>query len=408
MSMQTKKSAILAALAAVAVASSLLAVNILAGIPAVNPVVTGGSTSSTSTINPGSTTGTNGGTSTSTTSIGGGPVGSLSILLTDPPHVSAGVTSVYITYTNLAVHVSDAGNRSGWTIVKSQGTIDLMKTVNVSQTIASVKIAQGAYNGLRFNISSADVTFNGKNYTATVPHGYLNVPITDGIEVNSSKPSATIIDISPTVMNVGSSTNPEFLIRPAARALAVPSTEVNDQMEHEGFRMNLGDRPWFKVIAEKFSANLRITGAFLSTHGLNMTVKDVGNSSTTLRLVILSPITLGQVHPKEDQTPSGFFGAAIFVVEKNGTLAPIQKFLKLPPGPAPGVESDNRGQIVLAFGGQGFNLSKGASVTLTYSGPVQLGFSMGMLPVQTVVSGQQYILTVIGDESLASYVVVAS
>ena len=59
--------------------------------------------------------------------------GTFAVLLTDPPTVPVGVTKVYVSYVDLAVHVSGMDNNSGWTILKTSGTIELMGTVNVSQ-----------------------------------------------------------------------------------------------------------------------------------------------------------------------------------------------------------------------------------------------------------------------------------
>lgn len=198
--MKTSSSAILSGIAALAVVAAVLGISTLAGVPTL--------TNPTSNISPVANPGT---------------PGTLTVLLTDPPHVPNGVTGVYVTYTNLAVHVADAGNQSGWTTLSTAGAIDLMSTLNVSQTIAAVQVPTGLYNALRFNVTSATVTLNSKNYTSFVANSELFIPIKGGIVVNDSKPSATIIDISPIVMNIGSSSNPEFVIRSAATAYAVPS-----------------------------------------------------------------------------------------------------------------------------------------------------------------------------------------
>ena len=85
--------------------------------------------------------------------------GTLAVMLTDPPTVPNGVSAVYATYNDLQVHVSDAGNQSGWYDLHSSGEINLMSIVNVSQTIASTNVPSGVYNILRFNITSSIVTY---------------------------------------------------------------------------------------------------------------------------------------------------------------------------------------------------------------------------------------------------------
>ncbi|HYB03409.1 MAG TPA: DUF4382 domain-containing protein, partial [Nitrososphaerales archaeon] len=90
----------------------------------------------------------------------------LAVLMTDPPTVPEGVTAVYITYANLAIHVSDAGNNTGWHVLDLQGQIDLMSIINSTQTIVDANVTSGNFNALAFNVTSAIVTFNGLNYTA--------------------------------------------------------------------------------------------------------------------------------------------------------------------------------------------------------------------------------------------------
>ncbi len=378
-SMSLKKNAVLSGVAALVVAASILAIAIVSGIPLTPSNTSGGSTTSS-----------------------GAPTGTLSVLLTDPPHVPDGVTKVYITYSNLAVHVSEAGNQTGWTVLQDSGSIELLSTVNVSRTISSVKIASGDYNLLRFNISSAQVTYNGKNYTAFVPTSRLTIPIIGGIEVNASKPSATIINIEPTVFNVGSASNPEFIIRHVAKAFPVPSSEVSEQMEHEGARMSLSGKAWWKHLQERFTANAQISGAALTPTSLSFTVKNTGSESTKLRIVVVGPLAPTSFRGHEG-IPAMLSGTAIFLVYSNGTLAPIQGFGLAQF--APGMEPND---FIHVLASEGYNLAAGASATLSYQGTITLGFQLVQIAAgQSIVPGQQYLVTVIGDEALASYVVVA-
>jgi len=335
--------------------------------------------------------------------------GTLSILITDPPHVPEGVTSVYITYSDLAVHVARAGNESGWTVVKSQGEIDLMQTLNVSQTIASVNIATGVYNLIRFNISSALVTFEGENYTAFVPSSMLKVPIIGGIEVNDTKPSATIIDISPAVFNIGSPSNPEFIIRPAAKAYAVPSTEVSKEIEHEGWRFSLMGKGWWKHIRQNYTANLEVTEASLTADSLSVTVENTGNQSTKILTVTVTPLASaiwGGHRYGMRMMPKFLYGSAMFVVESNGTLVSTQEFMLSIRGKNYLGEfgREDFGQAIIDD--RGYNLDVEDSKTFTYSGQISLNLR-ARIHQQGVVPGQQYLITVVGQEALASMVVIA-
>ena len=341
--------------------------------------------------------------------------GVLSVLVTDPPLVPAGVSGVYVTYSDLAVHVSGAGNQSGWRHVSDGGTLDLMKLVNVSLTIAAVNVPSGRYDMLRFNISSASVAFGGKNYTAFVPSGEITVPIIGGIEVAASKPSATIVDIRPVVMNIGSQSEPEFIIRPSASAFVVPQGQVTPEMAREGGRFELRGAAWWAQIQQSYTRNIAITGAALNQRSLNVTVQNRG-PGTLLRLVVVTPLATSlfggggspgrhKPGPAGGVLPEAMLGSAVFLVEKNGTLLPVR--LSLPTL----IQGRGAGEIANAlFDLTGYNLTAGSSVTLGYRGAVYFGFWFSPRPqagASQVVPGEQYMVTVIGTEAVASYVVIA-
>jgi Domain of unknown function (DUF4382) len=335
----------------------------------------------------------------STTSSSG--QGSLSVLLTDPPNVPAGVTAVYVNYANLQAHVSDAGNSSGWTTIQSAGSIELLSTVNVSQTLSSANISSGTYNFLRFNITSAMVTYNGQNYTAFVPSAELKVPIVGGVKVNDSSASAAIIDISPTVLNIGSQSNVEFIIRPVAVAYPVPSSGVTTQVREHGYRMSLGGLSWWAQIEQRYTANLTISSASLTSTSLNVSVTNTGGGNTSLRLVTVSPLVSGfMAGEMHDRVPTGIGSSAVFVVLSNGSLVQIQGFMHA-------MEPDTGSVYGALFNATGFLLAPGDSATFSYNGTITFGF-LGLFLGQSSggpVSGQQYLVTVIGDQSLASFVV---
>jgi hypothetical protein len=249
--MSVRKQVISASIVAIAIAIAVIAGATYLVTPTSQSLGT-----SSQTVGSGQTTTSQTTFGQSATSIVAGQTGTLSILLTDPPIVPTGVTGVYITYGNVAVHVSGAGNQSGWMETNTKGTINLMKLVNVSATIATVKVSSGVYDALRFNISSAEVTYNAKNYTAFVPRAMLSVRISGGIAVNPINKSATIIDMYPTVVNIGSKSTPEFIVNAAASVYGVPHNDFNDQMGNVGFMMQLGGQAWWKQISEQNTANM--------------------------------------------------------------------------------------------------------------------------------------------------------
>ena len=345
--------------------------------------------------------------------------GQMDVLLTDPPTVPAGVTDVYVTYSHVSLH-----NSSGWIDTNAKGTLDLMKMVNVSTTIAAVKVPVGVYNAVRFNVSSALVTYNSVNYTAFVPKAMLTVSIPGGIQVTSTKSSAAIVDMHPTVMNIGSKSTPEFIVNTAASCYQVPPSAVNTDMDHWGFRMNLWNMPWWTQINEKYTSNVQITTAALSSNSLSVTIKNTGSDDVNLTTISVMPLGYECVSPMTTQTSTGtsatatagehesyelrlpqcFTGSELFAVLSNGTLRSLPELLlggNLPmaiSGPHP----------INFFDNPGYDLAAGQSVTLKFSGTIAFGFSLFGRTPPGVISGDQYDVTVVGPQALAQYVVVAT
>ena len=408
----TRSSAILSGVAALLVAAAILGVSALSGVPIVSTLVNTSQTSAsqpTATQTTGAQTGapqpvTSQTTGVQTAAAQPASPGTLSVMLTDPPHVPEGVTAVYVAYSDLAVHVSGAGNNSGWTKLSNGGMIDLMSTVNISQTIAAVKVPVGTYNALSLNVTSSTVTSNGRNYTAFVVGGYLFVPIAGGgIQVNDSKPSAAIIEISPLVMNIGSQSDLEFLVRSTAVAWPVPSTQLTGQMQHEGFRFPLVGMRWWERFAQNATSNLQVTNASLSSNSLSVSVK-AGAENTVVRLVIVSPLAQTLGGDRWGRIPMGLSATAVFSVEANGSLVPLMQFVRVN-HPAGLGQALNDIRVGLTLGG--YNLTEGSSATFSYTGPVGLGYESPMMMQKGVIAGQQYVVTVIGTDALASQVVVA-
>jgi hypothetical protein len=384
------------------------------------------------------TTGTSSQVNSSTQLTGG--QGTIDVLLTDPPNVPTGVTAVYVTYSSVAVHVNGAGNRGGWTNSNTVGTIDLMKLVNISTTIASIKVTTGVYNALRFNISSAAVTFDGRNYTAFVPRALLTVLIPGGLRVNATTSSAEIIDMSPTVLNIGSGSTPEFIISMAASCFRMPQSVVvaTNGIGRRGFILGLSGTAWWNKIRESYTANVTIGGASLSASSFSVTVKNTGSTSLNLNAIFITPIGYecaiqtstssstsstattttasstattssysGRLrgNSSHGRVPDCITGSATFLVQSNGTLLSVKGLLADRPILLEKVSSSPWS----LFGKIGLTFASGGSVTLAYSGPISFGVALPRQPSPPGVnSGDQYDITVVGSQALAQMVVTAS
>jgi hypothetical protein len=343
-------------------------------------------------------------------SVSTGGAGTFSILLTDPPQLPENVTAVYLSFSSFQIHNTEAkDNNSGWFVAGSSGTINLMKVLNLSKIVSVSKVPEGDYNLLRFNISSVIVTYNGKNYTASTPSSTVTVVIHPKLEIESGSLSAAVLDITPTVLNVGSIMSPSFIFLPAAHATPVPKEDISKDMDQKGKEFDFGGRAWWKIFLERSNTTITITSASLSQENLLLNVKNTGNQSTILRLVIVSPLQHdGKLNPDRQKTQDRVHliprlaNSASFLVQANGSLIPLYKFVLVdeqgnsvfPPGIAMGL-----------IGSSGYLLKPGKNVTLTYHGPVSL---FPLTAHDTIVQGADYRLTVIGTGVVSSIVLTAS
>ncbi len=314
----------------------------------------------------------------------------LSILLTDPPSVPAGVTAVYVNYSSLAVHLAGLGD-AGWVSTGAKGVIETLGLVNLTQTISSGSVPAGSYNMIRLGIAGVDVTYGGKNYSATVSSGKLDITIVGGLKLNSSSDSAAVIDIRPTVLNLGNQTDPQFVVTTGAKALQVPSGEFKPEMGNVGFRSSLPQKGWFKSFAASHSDNLTAGSASLSASSFKVTLTNPTSDSVTIRMIIVTSAAAGT-------SPSSALDmlsdSVVFAVDSNGTIQLVTQRA----GDGSGV-----GQVRSLLGGNGFQLNSGSSVTFTFTGSIS-SFSPGL----AIASGTSYNVLVVGEHLLITTTVVAS
>lgn len=350
--------------------------------PSTQSTSSGGSTSTT-----GSVTGTSTGSSSSTSAYGGGTQGQMAIMATDPPVTASGVTSVVVQYNGLAVHEEGSASTSGWVSLNSSGSLDLTGIVNVSKTIAVAKIAAGSYDMVRLNITSAIVTYHGQNYTATVQTGKLSVHMTGSVQVNSTASSAALVDVRTFVEN-SNSTNPQFFLSASAVATNVPKSDVTTASLEVGAKVDLTGRPWFTQFEDQTSTKLTISGCTLTSGSLSLTLTNSGGAAANIKTVIVTPITAGV--RANGSLPSSLTGSAVFTVDSSGSLT-----------------SSGSLSLQSILDVAGLNMTSSASSTLSFNGTIKLGLGLNLGLGAGIVSGQQYLVTVVGDNAFASTTVVA-
>jgi hypothetical protein len=324
-------------------------------------------------------------TTASNSANGAGSPGTFSMLATDPPVYASGVSKIFVKYSGEDVHTSGSAAANAWVGLNSSGTIELTSLVNTTQTIASSKIKSGAYDMARLDISSATVLYNGQNYTASVPNNQLAANMSSQLQVNSSAPSAALIDLHTVVVNGGNSSQPQFLFSASAKAAVLPSSDASAAVS-VGARLSLTSKPWWGPFIVQSTASLKIASANVTSTSLSLIIRNTGGANTTLRMVTITPAS---VFAGVTALPPTLTGSATFLINQDGSLT----------------ASTQSGQQTL-LQNAGASLAAGSSAALTYKGTIQLGKS-GLLTVTGVLQGQQYLVTVISSDSAASLVVAA-
>lgn len=339
---------------------------------------------------------------------GGLSNGKMAIMATDPPHGSGGNAKEYEHYDNIAAHRSGGGAQtttssssstssstsstatqagSGWVLLNASGTLELDTLVNASQTIAVASVQEGTYDVVKLSVDSAIVTYNGKNYTATVRSNDITASLDSSAQVSSNSTAAIIFDLRTLAVNTGNSTNPQFVIVSSARAGVVASTDVSSASLSVGARTNLNASSWFSAFASS-SANLQVTAATLRSNSLTVTVRNVGTERANFTAVVLTPISiLGSL---QVDIPASFQGSAVFIVNPNLSL-----------------QATNSVSGEALFGGPGASIatsgSYGGTYNLSYQGSITFGGVIG----GGVQAGQSYLVTILGSNCESSTVVIA-
>ncbi|MDE1860504.1 MAG: winged helix-turn-helix transcriptional regulator [Candidatus Micrarchaeota archaeon] len=213
------------------------------------------------------------------------------MLLTDPPHVPNGTTSLLVSYSALALAVS---NSSGKGIIKlnSSGKVDLMGLINASTLLSNAKIpANTAVQAVAFDISNASITISGTTYPLLVSKGHIVANVTG----NSTSTNSTILlDFSPTVAVIYTNSSPVFVLVPSIRTIRIPGIVLKENGSYSVPRpLNITER----MHLEHVRANITISNASLSTGDnittIHVTVTDNSNQSVTLEhLFILGNETI--------------------------------------------------------------------------------------------------------------------
>ena len=312
--------------------------------------------------------------------------GQLSIFGTDPPVAASGVTYASVHYSSVAAHTAGSDMASGWTQVSGSGTLQLTGSAGAAQNLATSNVSAGAYDAFRFNVDSAKVTYQGRDYVATVASSTITAQSQNRVQVVHSAKAAAVVDLKTFLINTGTNSSPQFIFSASAAAQAIPSSALASLNLNVGSTATLSTQAWWSDFVASTTADVSLVS---TVSGSSMTVNAVntGSAKADIQEIIVTPISLTAT--ASGSLPSSFTGSAVFTVNGTGT-----------------VQSTTSLQST-ALLNAGASLASGASTTLSFNGNIQTNFGLVSVQLSGIVTGQEYLVTVIGANTYASTVVVA-
>jgi hypothetical protein len=246
---------------------------------------------------------------------------SFAVMLTDPPNVPPGTTSLNVTYSDISIHLIRDDGSDKWVSIASSGTFDSLTLVNISQTIASTTVpTNSSVDKVEFTLANVQATINGTVYNVQTLTNTIVLQV--DAKVNQTI-SSVLVDLNPTLIQTQSLDSNgnivyNYVLIPSANAMMMPSPN-RDQM-HVGFMGDLGpdERMLMTQTGEGFAHNVTVTSATLSVNGdttsLSVTVENKGD--TPLRIFGLT--VKGQFNAWQNTNQMPNF-APILAFQINGT-----------------------------------------------------------------------------------------
>ncbi len=253
------------------------------------------------------------------------------VSLTDPPHVPAGTSSLVISYSSLALHVSKGAN-SSWVESNASGNIDLMSLVNASQVVAGVSIPiNSVINQVRLNISSAKITINGTTFNISLPQDEIDAIVVGMDKLNST--TGILLDLSPTIVTLYTSNSTVFVMVPSARAIITNGIANGTGNSVKGAYKRLDT---YEVDAlEQMRSNITISAASIvpsnGTLRLSITVKNSGKEM----------LMVNNLFVEGNQTPLFIYGKLPCLQRQAGVGVASDIFLC----PVPGTPAASHGSV---------------------------------------------------------------
>jgi len=143
------------------------------------------------------------------------------VVLTDPPTVPAGTSSLNLTYYNVGVHIANGS----WEYANVSGTVNIMNLVSVGQVVGSFTVPSGSViDKISFYIQSVKIDVNGTVSNVFTATDVLVAPVINSGSVQSS--AAGFLDINPVVNQIYAGSTPIYVMGTGAVAVNVENANI--------------------------------------------------------------------------------------------------------------------------------------------------------------------------------------
>lgn len=304
------------------------------------------------------------------------------VMLTDPPTVPDGTTSLTVTYTSIQVHVKYSGGTSEWKVSQTAGgSVDLLSLQSNTLTIASLSLPSGAVvDKVQFTITAASITISGITYPVDLLSNQLVFPITDTTLTGTT--TGVLIDLHPKVIQVddvdaNGAPVSYYVLLPSATAVVKKNVSESERGVGNRNKLSKDDDDELSQAQAQSSTELSIVPGAANTYvkieagdktKIVVTLKNAGAESVVVRgLTVFGDFTFSKQMPSSSKGKGNEGGkendhprAIPFQITSNGKLVPRM--------------GDDHGQGGL---NSGYEIAAGATATFTFEDV------LGMTPTDT-------------------------
>jgi hypothetical protein len=313
--------------------------------------------------------------------------GKLTIMGTDPAVAASGVTDAQVAYSSVMAHQAGSDMASGWTQVSGSGTMDLMTSQSSAQAMATSQVSAATYDAFRFNVDSCKVVYQGQTYAATVASTTLTAQSQSAVHVNSSSSAAAVVDLRTFIQNDADTSSPQFVFSATAVATSIPPETAATLSLSLGAVVDLSGDAWWSTFVAQSSTHLGVV-ATLTSNSMVLNIHNTGSANAQVQEVVITPVSASAFATAT--LPASFNSSAVFTVNGSGSVQ----------------QSTSLQASALLNGGASVN--SGSSDTITFNGNIVLNTTIAGVHVSGILTGQEYIVTIIGANTYASTTVVAS